>query len=310
MENVITNLFGNSDQLNYIDIIISFIEISITMLSLVTVFFNINYENNVLKMREIIWDIRNTNDFKEINRKLYDFYSIEKTRFKIYDKMIYIFRTISTLIILAILTILIIKLNVVNTVGESMFLIIMSVVVIGTIFFIINIFKTSKGNKDIYNYKELINMDNLDKIFEENMEIIPKIKIFVSSFNGDVEVEYIYPIYCYNINVGICLLDKFCYSYKSSEYKDTDFRKELIERKSFSDIKTNKFLYSNLKDKQSIDIKAKIITKSVQKNIRYNALIDTTEDGILIQTTDYKLDNSNFLVLEKNMEKDGQKFFE
>ena len=309
MENVITNLFGNSEQLNYIDIIISFIEISITMLSLVTIFFNINYENNVLKMRNIIWEIRNTNNFKEINKKLYDFYSIEKTRLKIYDQMIYIFRTISTLIILAILIILIIKLNVSNTIGESMFLIIMYAVVLGTIIFIINIFKTSKENKDIYNYKELINMDNLDEIFEENLEIIPKIKIFVSSFNGDVEVEYTYPIYCYNINVGICLLDKFCYSYKSNDYKDSEFKKELIERKSFSDMEINKFLYSNLKDKQSVDIKTKIITKNVQKNIRYNALIDTTENGILIQTIDYELDNSNSLVLAKNMEKNGPKFF-
>ena len=42
MENIIVSLFGDTYQQDYIDVIISFIEIAITMLSLVTIFFNIN----------------------------------------------------------------------------------------------------------------------------------------------------------------------------------------------------------------------------------------------------------------------------
>ena len=99
MENVIISLFGDSCQQDYIEIIISFIEITITMLSLVTIFFNINYENNILKLRDIIWKIKNTIDMEQLNKELFDYYTIEKTRFKIYDQMIMGFRIINIAII-------------------------------------------------------------------------------------------------------------------------------------------------------------------------------------------------------------------
>lgn len=310
MENVIISLFGDSCQQDYIEIIISFIEIAITMLSLVTIFFNINYENNILKLRDIIWKIKNVIDFEELNKELFDYYTIEKTRLKIYDQMIVWFRIINIAIIGAILSILVIKICVVNTIGESIFLIVMSTIVIFTIIFIINIFKTSKENKDIFTYNELINMDRCEQVFERKLEIIPKIKIFISSTNGDIEIKYYYPIYCYNINTGIYLLDRFCYSYKSIMYDDEFFRKDLVERKSFSDIKINKFLYAELKDKNEISIKAKVITKNTEKSLIYNALICTTNEGIIIESKKYKLETTNSLVLDKNMEKDGAKFFE
>lgn len=224
--------------------------------------------------------------------------------------MIVWFRIINIAIIGAILSILVIKICVVNTIGESIFLIVMSTIVIFTIIFIINIFKTSKENKDIFTYNELINMDRCEQVFERKLEIIPKIKIFISSTNGDIEIKYYYPIYCYNINTGIYLLDRFCYSYKSIMYDDEFFRKDLVERKSFSDIKINKFLYAELKDKNEISIKAKVITKNTEKSLIYNALICTTNEGIIIESKKYKLETTNSLVLDKNMEKDGAKFFE
>ena len=153
MENIIVSLFGDTYQQDYIDVIISFIEIAITMLSLVTIFFNINYENNVLKLRDIIWKFKNITNFEELNKELYDYYTIEKTRFKIYDQMIVGFRIISIIIIGAILAISVIKICVVNTIGELIFLLIMATIVIFTIIFIINIFKTSKENKEIFTYK-------------------------------------------------------------------------------------------------------------------------------------------------------------
>ena len=310
MENIIVSLFGDTYQQDYIDVIISFIEIAITMLSLVTIFFNINYENNVLKLRDIIWKFKNITNFEELNKELYDYYTIEKTRFKIYDQMIVGFRIISIIIIGAILAISVIKICVVNTIGELIFLLIMATIVIFTIIFIINIFKTSKENKEIFTYKELINMDRFEQVFESELELIPKIKIFVSATNGDIEIEYHYPIYCYNINTGIVLFDKNCYTFKSVLYNDTIFRKGLVEKQIFSDKKINKYLYAELKDKCNINIKAKVSTKNTDKSIEYNAEINTTSEGIIVETKNYKLATVNSMVLDKNMEKDGAKFFD
>lgn len=310
MENVIISLFGDSCQQDYIEIIISFIEITITMLSLVTIFFNINYENNILKLRDIIWKIKNTIDMEQLNKELFDYYTIEKTRFKIYDQMIMGFRIINIAIICAIMCILLTKICVANTIGEFLFLIIISIIVIFTIIFIINIFKTSKENTDIFTYKELINMDRCEQIFEKKIEIIPKIKIFISSIDGDIEIEYHYPIYCYNINTGICLLDRFCYSHKSVICDDHIFKEDLVEREIISNIKMNKFLYAELKDKNEIIIKAKVITKNTKKNLIYNASIFTTDEGIIIETKNYTLETISSMVLDKNMEKDGAKYFE
>lgn len=310
MKNVIINLFGNDCQQDYIDIIISFVEITITILSLVTMFFNINYENNILKLRDIIWKIRNITDFEEINQKLFDYYTIEKMRLKIYDQMIICFRIINIIIILVILAIMVIKICIANVIGEVVLLIIMAIVVMVTIIFIMKIFKTSKENKDIFTYKELINMNRCEEIFEKKLEIVPKIKIFISSNNGDIEIEYDYPLYCYNINIGICLLDKFYYSYNFTMYNDDYFRKNLVVKKSFSKKEINKFLYAELKNKNDIKIKAMLKTGNTEKSLIYNALISTTDEGIMIETNNYRLEPINSFVLSKSMEKDGPKYFE
>lgn len=309
MVNTIIDVFGDRNNQEYIEIIISFIEIVITMLSLITVFFNINYENNIIKLRNIIWEIKNLSDMEEINKKIFEYYTIEKNRIKIYDKMIYFFRVINILVIFVILIILVVKVSIVDTLGEIILLYMMTGVVISTIIFIIDVFKTSKENKDIYTYEKLINLDNCEKIFKKGIEIVPKIKIFVSSHDGEFEIEYCYPIKnCYNINAGFCIKDRFYCSLKYTTVNISFEGEERINQK-FMDKEVNKFLYTNLMNESKIMIKAKVITKNTKTEIIYDAIVNTTEDGIMVETADYRIEQINSSVLDNCMKKDGYDLF-
>lgn len=300
MENLVISFFGQSNQQEYLDTILVFIEITATMLSLLTIFFSINFENKVLKSREIIWNLKNEEDIKKTRKLLNDYSTIEEINFNYYDNVIKKFRIINIILIIAILVLSIIKMYTIENSGGISFLWAMSLVLISTIIIIIDSFKTSKEDKSIINYNDIINMENFDKYFNENLKMEVQIEVFISQMNGEMQIRYTYPFETYNLNVGFCVDNKVFYSFKSQNDK--------IHNYEVKNVEANQHLYTLLKDREQIEINVLMIVGKQKKYFNVKCSIDNRERGIYIKSKEYIKSEDEVNVLERNMKRDGIKF--
>lgn len=74
-----------SDKYDYLNIVLSLCEVAFTILSILTIFISIYYENCILKLKKLKWKIKQTVNIDEIKEKLFEYGYIKNEQIPFYD---------------------------------------------------------------------------------------------------------------------------------------------------------------------------------------------------------------------------------
>ena len=252
MFNLLESLFY-SNKFDYINIVISLCEISFTILSILTIFISIYYENSILKLKKLKWKIGQTVKIEEIKEILFEYGYIKNEQMPFYDKIIRFFKGICYTLVIIYSIIYIVVTTKTESIGGITLLYITVAMVLVILIFITSIFRTSKNNKDIIEYEKFFNYEFYSKIYNEKYIVNPIININITHGEDSIiQIEQEYPIYIYNLLIIIELNNKVFFRIMLKENKNKNNNNYTYKySKNISNMDISRYIFENVKEDSS-----------------------------------------------------------
>lgn len=247
--------FFYSNKYDYINIVLSLCEVSFTILSILTIFISIYYENSILKLNKLKWKLKQTIKIDEIKEILFQYGYINNEQIPFYDSIILFFKNICYILLIIYIIIYIAGITKVESIGGVILTYFSVGIVLTVLIYIATIFRTSKKNKDIVDYKNFFNYENFQKIYNEKLQIIPKIKInIMHNENSIIQIEQIYPICIYNLLIAIQIDNKAFVRINLNHNKCEEYNEIYRSNINIDDTDMSKYIFENIKKSSNINI--------------------------------------------------------
>ena len=203
MINDILVAFGDIQNINYIEYIFQIVQVIMTIITFLTVFMSVHYQDNIVKLQRAKMEIKLEEDISKVKRLLYDYVYIQNYAIKHYK---------STLKIFDFFSLVIFWISMICTFIYSTYL---SIMAIGLIWIIELIFLLAVYfiSRKLYGKIEETDIDiffdysKIDSLYNNNLKIVPKIKIILPKGEGKCIVEIIVPYYFYNLECIVTMSD-------------------------------------------------------------------------------------------------------
>lgn len=239
--------FGDFKDYNYIEFY-NWISIAIiTLLGLLTVFLSTHYQENIIKVKQLLFDFKfeilGPNDFK---KRLHQYEYMTKRSMKLYIDSVNLFSKISifTIFVWGISTL--VYLLRVSSIGGKIILITSFFFLVYVLNKICKMFQDLKSEKEIVPFESLLDITKYNEFYSDKLlfwnDIMqPAFEIKVSKVDTMVSIKYLSLFHYYNYIVAIQL-------------KKTNFILELVcELKNNKNILLKGFELENIYNKASLN---------------------------------------------------------
>ena len=281
-----------SDKYDYLNIVLSLCEVAFTILSILTIFISIYYENCILKLKKLKWKIKQTVNIDEIKEKLFEYGYIKDEQIPFYDRIILFFRVICYILLIIYSIIYIAGLTKIESIGGIILTYLSVGVVLTVLIYITTIFRTSKKNEDILDYKDFFDYENFQKIYNEKLIIVPNIKINIMHNEYSViQIEQTYPIYMYNLLIVIQFDNKVFLRISLKDNKYKEYNQTYKYNINIDDIDISKYIFENIKGDSDVNIYISTFQSDTNniKAYKGNIEIDKKSDNTIIKIEKLKI---------------------
>ena len=281
-----------SDKYDYLNIVLSLCEVAFTILSILTIFISIYYENCILKLKKLKWKIKQTVNIDEIKEKLFEYGYIKDEQIPFYDRIILFFRVICYILLIIYSIIYIAGLTKIESIGGIILTYLSVGVVLTVLIYITTIFRTSKKNEDILDYKDFFDYENFKKIYNEKLIIVPNIKINIMHNEYSlIQIEQTYPIYMYNLLIVIQLDNKVFLRISLKDNKYEEYNQTYKYNINIDDIDISKYIFENIKGDSDVNIYISTFQSDTNniKAYKGNIEIDRKSENTIIKIEKLKI---------------------
>lgn len=281
-----------SDKYDYLNIVLSLCEVAFTILSILTIFISIYYENCILKLKKLKWKIKQTVNIDEIKEKLFEYGYIKDEQIPFYDRIILFFRVICYILLIIYSIIYIAGLTKIESIGGIILTYLSVGVVLTVLIYITTIFRTSKKNEDILDYKDFFDYENFQKIYNEKLIIVPNIKINIMHNEYSViQIEQTYPIYMYNLLIVIQFDNKVFLRISLKDNKYKEYNQTYKYNINIDDIDISKYIFENIKGDSDVNIYISTFQSDTNniKAYKGNIEIDKKSENTIIKIEKLKI---------------------
>lgn len=281
-----------SDKYDYLNIVLSLCEVAFTILSILTIFISIYYENCILKLKKLKWKIKQTVNIDEIKEKLFEYGYIKDEQIPFYDRIILFFRVICYILLIIYSIIYIAGLTKIESIGGIILTYLSVGVVLTVLIYITTIFRTSKKNEDILDYKDFFDYENFQKIYNEKLIIVPNIKINIMHNEYSlIQIEQTYPIYMYNLLIVIQLDNKVFLRISLKDNKYEEYNQTYKYNINIDDIDISKYIFENIKGDSDVNIYISTFQSDTNniKAYKGNIEIDKKSENTIIKIEKLKI---------------------
>ena len=281
-----------SDKYDYLNIVLSLCEVAFTILSILTIFISIYYENCILKLKKLKWKIKQTVNIDEIKEKLFEYGYIKDEQIPFYDRIILFFRVICYILLIIYSIIYIAGLTKIESIGGIILTYLSVGVVLTVLIYITTIFRTSKKNEDILDYKDFFDYENFQKIYNEKLIIVPNIKINIMHNEYSlIQIEQTYPIYMYNLLIVIQLDNKVFLRISLKDNKYEEYNQTYKYNINIDDIDISKYIFENIKGDSDVNIYISTFQSDTNniKAYKGNIEIDRKSENTIIKIEKLKI---------------------
>lgn len=281
-----------SDKYDYLNIVLSLCEVAFTILSILTIFISIYYENCILKLKKLKWKIKQTVNIDEIKEKLFEYGYIKDEQIPFYDRIILFFRVICYILLIIYSIIYIAGLTKIESIGGIILTYLSVGVVLTVLIYITTIFRTSKKNEDILDYKDFFDYENFQKIYNEKLIIVPNIKINIMHNEYSViQIEQTYPIYMYNLLIVIQFDNKVFLRISLKDNKYKEYNQTYKYNINIDDIDISKYIFENIKGDSDVNIYISTFQSDTNniKAYKGNIEIDKKSENTIVKIEKLKI---------------------
>lgn len=281
-----------SDKYDYLNIVLSLCEVAFTILSILTIFISIYYENCILKLKKLKWKIKQTVNIDEIKEKLFEYGYIKNEQIPFYDRIILFFRIICCILLIIYSIIYIAGLTKIESIGGIILTYLSVGVVLTVLIYITTIFRTSKKNEDILDYKDFFDYENFQKIYNEKLIIVPNIKINIMHNEYSViQIEQTYPIYMYNLLIVIQFDNKVFLRISLKDNKYKEYNQTYKYNINIDDIDISKYIFENIKGDSDVNIYISTFQSDTNniKAYKGNIEIDKKSENTIVKIEKLKI---------------------
>lgn len=281
-----------SDKYDYLNIVLSLCEVAFTILSILTIFISIYYENCILKLKKLKWKIKQTVNIDEIKEKLFEYGYIKNEQIPFYDRIILFFRIICCILLIIYSIIYIAGLTKIESIGGIILTYLSVGVVLTVLIYITTIFRTSKKNEDILDYKDFFDYENFQKIYNEKLIIVPNIKINIMHNEYSViQIEQTYPIYMYNLLIVIQFDNKVFLRISLKDNKYKEYNQTYKYNINIDDIDISKYIFENIKGDSDVNIYISTFQSDTNniKAYKVNIEIDKKSENTIVKIEKLKI---------------------
>lgn len=158
--------------------------------------------------------------------------------------------------------------------------------------YITTIFRTSKKNEDILDYKDFFDYENFQKIYNEKLIIVPNIKINIMHNEYSViQIEQTYPIYMYNLLIVIQFDNKVFLRISLKDNKYKEYNQTYKYNINIDDIDISKYIFENIKGDSDVNIYISTFQSDTNniKAYKGNIEIDKKSENTIVKIEKLKI---------------------
>lgn len=199
--NEILVLFGDIQNVNYIEYVFQIIQLIMTIITFLTVFMSVHYQENIVKLQRAKMEIRLEEDMLKVKRLLYDYIYMQNYAIKHYKSTLKIFNFFSFAIL---------YISMICAFIYSAYLSIMAILLIWSteMVFLLAVYFISRklyGKIEETDIDSFFNYNKIDNLYNNDLKIKPTIKITLPKSESKYIVEIILPYYFYDFECVVMM---------------------------------------------------------------------------------------------------------